>query len=121
MATERGFAGSSGPMPERAERRVLIVEDNPLNMKLFAAMLTAEGYRVLEAPDGPSGLDLAHRRHPDLIVLDVKLPGMSGLEVAQSLKAAPDTADIPILATSAFTAPEDIERVRAAGCDGFMA
>ena len=121
MATERGFAGSSGPMPERAERRVLIVEDNPLNMKLFAAMLAAEGYRVLEAPDGPSGLDLAHRRHPDLIVLDVKLPGMSGLEVAQSLKAAPDTQDIPILATSAFTAPEDIERVRAAGCDGFMA
>ncbi len=108
-------------LAQGAGKCVLVVEDNPLNMKLFAAMIASQGYQVLQASDGPHGLDLAHRQHPDLIVMDVQLPGMSGLDVVHSLKAEADTRDIPIIATSAFTQPDDLDRVRESGCDGFMA
>lgn len=111
-------AGADAPA---GRKRVLVVEDNPLNMKLFVAMITAQGYEVLEAFDGPRGLDLAHRQRPDLIVMDVQLPGMSGLDVTHSLKIDDNTRDIPIIATSAYTQQEDVERLRASGCDGFMA
>ena len=116
-------AGEDPPPAQAAanRKRILIVEDNPLNMKLFAAMITAEGYQVLQAIDGPGGLDLARRQHPDLIIMDIQLPGLSGLDVTHSLKADAATRDIPIVATSAFTQPEDIERARASGVDSFMA
>ena len=104
-----------------AGKCVLIVEDNPLNMKLFSAMVAAQGYQVLQATDGARGLDLAHRRHPDLIILDIQLPGMSGIEVTHSLKADDDTRDIPIIATTAFALRGDEETIRASGCDGYMA
>lgn len=112
--------------PRRAEpvppgKRVLIVEDNPLNMKLFSAMIAAQGYQVLQATDGTLGLDLAHRQHPDLIIMDIQLPGLSGLEVTHSLKADADTRDIPIIATTAFALGGDEETIRASGCDGYMA
>jgi two-component system, cell cycle response regulator DivK len=112
--------------PRQAERAaagkcVLIVEDNPLNMKLFSAMVAAQGYQVLQASDGARGLDLAHQRHPDLIIMDIQLPGMSGLEVTLSLKADDDTRDIPIIATTAFALRGDEETIRASGCDGYMA
>ena len=115
--------GEDAPAPQAAanRKRILIVEDNPLNMKLFAAMITAEGYQVLQATDGPGGLDLARQQHPDLIIMDIQLPGLSGLDVTSSLKADAATRDIPIVATSAFTQPEDIERVRASGVDSFLA
>jgi two-component system cell cycle response regulator DivK len=112
--------------PQSAERAaagtcVLIVEDNPLNMKLFSAMVAAQGYRVLQASDGARGLDLAHRQHPDLIIMDIQLPGMSGIEVTHSLKADDDTRDIPIIATTAYALRGDEETIRASGCDGYMA
>jgi len=107
--------------PVAGGKRVLVIEDNPLNMKLFAAMIAAQGYQVLQATDGPGGLDVAQHERPDLIVMDVQLPGMSGLDVTHSLKADAATRDIPIIATSAFTQEDDIERARASGCDGFMA
>lgn len=105
-----------------ARKCVLIVEDNPLNMKLFAAMIAAQGHRVLQASDGSRGLDLAHRQHPDLIIMDIQLPGgISGLEVTTNLKADDTTRDIPIIATTAFALGDDEEKIRASGCDGYMA
>ena len=103
--------------PDTAGKCILIVEDNPLNMKLFSAMVAAQGYGVLQAPDALHGLDLAHREHPDLIIMDVNLPGMSGLEATQLLKADPQTRDIPIIITTAY---EYDDEIRASGCDGYM-
>jgi two-component system cell cycle response regulator DivK len=107
--------------PAPAGKCVLIVEDNPLNMKLFSAMIAAQGHHVLQATDGPRGLDLAHQAHPDLIIMDVQLPGMSGLEVTHSLKADKDTSDIPIIVTTGYGLSGNEAEVRASGCDGFMA
>jgi two-component system cell cycle response regulator DivK len=104
-----------------APKRVLIVEDNILNMKLFAAMLASQGYDVLQAHDGPRGLAMAQQQHPDLIIMDVQLPGMSGLEVTQNLKANDATRGIPIIATTAFALRGDEEKIMASGCDSYMA
>jgi two-component system cell cycle response regulator DivK len=105
--------------PATAGKCVLIVEDNPLNMKLFSAMVAAQGCQVLQAMEGPRGLDLAYQEHPDLIIMDVQLPGgMSGLDVTHNLKADPATRDIPIIVTTAYGYDEEI---RASGCDGYMA
>jgi len=103
--------------PDIAGKCILIVEDNPLNMKLFSAMIAAQGYAVLQAADGARGLDLAYQEHPDLIIMDVNLPGISGLEVTQILKQDPITRDIPIIVTTAYQYDDEI---RASGCDGFM-
>jgi two-component system cell cycle response regulator DivK len=102
-----------------ARKCVLIIEDDPLNMKMFSAMVAAQGYHVLQAIDGARGLELAHREHPDLVITDVQMPGISGLEVSRRLKADEDSRDIPIIITTAY--PLDEEEIRASGCDGFMA
>ncbi len=107
--------------PDTAGKCVLIVEDNLLNMKLFSAMVAAEGYGVLQAADAARGLDLAHQECPDLIIMDVKLPGMSGLEATRILKDDADTADIPIIVTTAYGLTGDDEEVKASGCDAFLA
>jgi two-component system, cell cycle response regulator DivK len=107
--------------PNIAGKCILIVEDNPLNMKLFSAMIAAQGYEVLQASDGSQGLDLAQRKHPDLIIMDIQLPSMSGLEVTQNLKSDNATRDIPIIATTAFALRGDEEVILASGCDGYMA
>lgn len=121
MAVLQEAVSDAAARPPVARKRVLIIEDNPLNMKLFSAMLAAQGYDVLQASDGALGLDLAHRQHPDLIVMDVQLPGMSGLEVTRNLKAEDDTRDIPVIATTAFAQVEDERQIMASGCDGYMA
>lgn len=100
---------------------MLIVEDNPLNMKLFSAMLDAQGYAVLQALNGAIGLDMAQRAHPDLIIMDIQLPDMSGIEVTRNLKADKATHDIPVIATTAYALRGDEENIRASGCDGYMA
>jgi two-component system cell cycle response regulator DivK len=97
---------------------ILIIEDNPLNMKLFSAMVGAQGYGVLQAGDGLRGVDLAHQEHPDLIIMDIDLPGISGLEATRLLKAASETRDIPIVITTAYAYDDEIQ---ASGCDGYMA
>ena len=112
---------ATGAAPGTGRKCVLIVEDNPLNMKLFSAMIAAHGYDVLQATDGSHGLEVAHRRHPDLIIMDIQLPGMSGLEVTHNLKADETTRAIPIIATTAFALRGDEERILASGCDGYMA
>ncbi len=106
---------------DTAGKCVLIVEDNRLNMKLFSAVMAAQGYSVLQASDGRRGVDLAHQQHPDLIIMDVNLPGMSGLEATHSLKGDRDTSDIPIIVTTGHRLRGDDPEVRASGCDGFMA
>jgi len=108
-------------MLETEGKCVLIVEDNPLNMKLFGAMVAAQGFGVLQATNGPRGLSMAHQHRPDLIIMDVNLPGMSGLEVTQALKADEETRDIPIIVTTAYGLRGDDPAIRASGCDGFMA
>jgi two-component system, cell cycle response regulator DivK len=121
MANPAPSSPAPGPIPASARRCVLIVEDNPLNMKLFSAMIASQGYDVLQASDGHGGLDLAHQQHPDLIIMDIQLPGMSGLEVTHNLKADVETRDIPIIATTAYALRGDEEKIRASGCDGYMA
>jgi two-component system cell cycle response regulator DivK len=100
---------------------VLIIEDNPLNMKLFSAIIAAQGYHVLHATDGSQGLDLAHQEHPGPDNYRVQLPDMSGLDRTRSLKADNDTRDIPVTVTTAHGLSDRDEEVRASGCDGFMA
>ncbi len=107
--------------PSTAGKCVLIIEDNPLNRKLFSAMVAAQGYGVLQAADGLSGIDLAHRECPDLIIMDILMPGISGLEATRRLKNDPETKDIPIIVTSGYVSPEDDEELRACGCDAFIA
>ncbi len=99
--------------------RVLVIDDNPLNLKLFTALLEARRYDVSQAAAGYSGLDLAREQQPDLIILDLQLPDISGLEVALALKADHHTRDIPVIALTAFMGDKEPD-ARAAGCDGFM-
>ena len=103
-----------------ARKCVLVVEDNALTMNLFTAMITAEGYEVLQAVDGCHALDLAHRWHPDLIIMDLQLPDMSGLDVTHTLKEADDTHAIPIIATATEVAEGGESAIRASGCDSYM-
>ena len=115
------YAEPPGAGTQSERKCVLIVEDNPLNMKLFSAMISAQGYDVLEANDGIAGLELAQTLRPDLIVMDLQLPGMSGLDVTLTLKADAETQYIPIIATTAFAQFGDEDKIRASGCDAYMA
>ncbi|NNM82111.1 MAG: response regulator [Burkholderiales bacterium] len=99
---------------------ILIVEDNPQNMKLETFLLESDGHTVFQANDAVSGLQLAASRRPDLVLMDIQLPGMDGLEAARRLKADPLTAGIVIYALTAFAMKGDEERIREAGCDGYI-
>ena len=99
---------------------ILIIEDNPLNMKLFRDLLEAQGYQVLGATHGQTGLDLARAEVPDLILLDINLPDLSGLAVAAALKIDGRTRDIPILVVTASLLPDAEQAALASGCDAFM-
>jgi two-component system, cell cycle response regulator DivK len=99
---------------------VLVVEDNPLNLKLMRDVLGHAGYRVLEATDGERGIALAREQRPDLVLMDVQLPGIDGVEALGRLRADPDTAGIPVVALTAFAMKDDRERLLAAGFDGYV-
>jgi two-component system cell cycle response regulator DivK len=99
---------------------ILVVEDHPLNRELTEAMLLRAGYTVLMAGDAETGLACATTDHPDLILMDIELPGLDGLEATRRLKADPCTADIPVLAVTAYAMRRDEERALGAGCDGFV-
>lgn len=101
-----------------AQRCVLVVDDEPLNLKLFTLALKRRGYRVLEAADAFHGFVAAHEQHPDLIIMDVRLPKLSGLEVTRTLKENDHTKDIPIVIATAFLI--DDEALRESKCDGYM-
>jgi two-component system cell cycle response regulator DivK len=100
--------------------RVLIIEDNPANMKLAILLLQSVGHSVLSANDAEAGLTMARGEHPDLILMDVQLPGMDGLEATVLLKADDATRTIPVIALTALAMKGDEERIRAAGCDGYI-
>ena len=98
---------------------ILVVEDNILNLKLFGDLLHAHGYRTLLSRKGDEGLALARRDRPDLILLDLQLPEISGLEIASRLRADADLATIPVIAVSAFTLMADLDRLLGAGCNAY--
>ncbi len=100
--------------------RVLIVEDNLLNMELATDVLEAAGYQVCQAWNAEDGMDLARRERPDVVLMDVGLPGMDGLTAARLLKADPQTAVLPVVALTAHAMSGDRERALEAGCDGYV-
>lgn len=107
-------------MLQAMPKTVLIVEDNELNMKLFHDLLDAHGYEVLQTRDGLKALDIAKARKPDLILMDIQLPEVSGLEVTGWIKGDPELKDIPVVAVTAFAMKGDEERIRAGGCEAYI-
>jgi len=101
--------------------KVLVVEDNPANMTLATFLLESVGHTVLKARDAETGVGLARSERPDLILMDIQLPGMDGLSATGILKADAETRDIPVIALTALAMKGDEERIRAAGCDGYIA
>ena len=101
--------------------RILLIEDNPANLKLARLLLERQGYTVLHADNARDGLAMAQCQAPDLILMDIQLPGMDGLEATRRLKADPATASIRVVALTAFAMPGDEARMREAGCDGYIA
>jgi len=101
--------------------RILIIEDNPANMKLASLLLRHAGHAVLCAVDAETGLTLARGSRPDLILMDIQLPGMDGLTATALLKQDPVTGAIPVIALTALAMKDDQDRSRAAGCDAYIA
>lgn len=101
-------------------KTVLIVEDNELNMKLFRDLLEAQDYHVLETREGLQALTLARQHRPDLILMDIQLPEISGLEVTKWLKEDEELAPIPVVAVTAFAMKGDEERIREGGCEAYL-
>jgi len=102
------------------KHKVLIVEDNPLNMRLIEMILKSKNYTLLKATDGQEALDIATREHPDLILMDIRLPTVSGLEVARRLKENQAFSHIPIIALTAHAMKGDREKAIEAGCDSYL-
>jgi two-component system, cell cycle response regulator DivK len=102
-------------------KRVLIVEDNDLNMKLFNDLLVAHGYGTLQTKDGTEALELARQYRPDLILMDIQLPEVSGLQVTQWIKSDDILRSIPVVAVTAFAMKGDEEKIRDGGCEAYIA
>lgn len=102
-------------------KTILIVEDNDLNMKLFNDLLQANGYNTVQTNSGKEALQLTRDHRPDLILMDIQLPEISGLEVTKRLKADDELKDIPIVAVTAFAMKGDEEKIRDGGCEGYIA
>ena len=109
------------PQDMTGRKTVLIVEDNELNMKLFHDLLEVQGYRILQAENGTDALVLAREALPDLILMDIQLPGRSGLDVTKEIKADANIAHIPVIAVTAFAMKSDEERIRRGGCEDYLA
>lgn len=103
-----------------ANEAILIVDDNPVNMKLIRILLTGEGYDARTASDAGEALEVLKGFSPRLILMDIQLPGMDGLELTRRLKADPLTRDITILGLTAYAMKGDEEKILAAGCDGYV-
>ena len=101
-------------------KTVLIVEDNELNMKLFNDLLEAHGINTIETRDGNGVLDIAREKKPDLILMDIQLPEISGLDITKMLKADDELKSIPVIAVTAFAMKGDEEKIRAGGCEDYI-
>ena len=101
-------------------KKVLIVEDNELNMKLFHDLLDSQGYATLQTREGLQAMALARQHMPDLILMDIQLPEISGLEVTKWLKDDEELAHIPVIAVTAFAMKGDEERIREGGCEAYI-
>lgn len=102
------------------KKTVLIVEDNELNMKLFSDLLEAHGYETLKTANGVEAIELTRKHHPHLIIMDIQLPEVSGLEVTKWIKEDDELCDIPIIAVTAFAMKGDEERIREGGCEAYL-
>lgn len=102
------------------EKSLLVVDDNPENLKLILMILASSGYELVTASDAIQALRAVERRIPDLILLDLQLPGMDGLELTRRLKAKPETRDIPIVAVTAYAMKGDEAKAINAGCNGYL-
>src|SRR3954453_3667680 len=117
----QGGIMQSGTADRGTGRKVLIVEDKELNMKLFNDLLEAHGYTTLQTKDGREALSIARMHKPDLILMDIQLPEVSGLEVTKWLKADEELRGIPVVAVTAFAMKGDEEKIRQGGCEGYIA
>ena len=102
-------------------KKVLVVEDNDLNMKLFCDILEANSYETIQTKDGMAALELARKHSPDLVLMDIQLPEVSGLEVTKWMKEDDDLRKIPIIAVTAFAMKGDEEKIREGGCEAYIA
>jgi len=117
---ETSRVGPRGIVPRKSDRTVLIVEDNELNMKLFHDILDAHGYQTIQTRNGLDALELARRHHPALILMDIQLPEVSGLEVTKWIKEDDELRHIPVVAITAFAMKGDEERIRSGGCEAYI-
>jgi two-component system cell cycle response regulator DivK len=118
--TQQNGTAARRALPEAASKTILIVEDNDLNMKLFHDLLEAHGYETLQTKDGMEALKLARNHHPDLILMDIQLPEVSGLEVTKWIKEDDELRTIPVVAITAFAMKGDEERIRSGGCEAYI-
>ena len=116
----RRAAGPAGSDVVAMPKTVLIVEDNELNMKLFNDLLEAHGYATIQTKSGVEAVELARRHRPNLILMDIQLPEVSGLEVTQWLKDDEELRTIPIVAITAFAMKGDEEKIRQGGCEAYL-
>ena len=116
----RTLEGTRPGIRREGGKTVLIVEDNELNMKLFHDLLDAHGYATLQTRNGLEALQLARDHRPDLILMDIQLPEVSGLEVTKWLKEDDALRDIPVVAVTAFAMKGDEERIRQGGCEAYL-
>jgi len=120
MTVQSAAANKLGTVSLSGARTVMVVEDNELNMKLFNDLLETYGYRTVLTRDGQQAVELARHHQPDLILMDIQLPEISGLEVTRRLKGTTDVAHIPVVAVTAFAMKGDEERIRQGGCEGYI-
>jgi CheY-like chemotaxis protein len=102
-------------------KTVLLIEDNELNLKLIRTVLAMEEFEVLEAKDAERGIELAREHKPDLILMDIQLPGLDGLSATRLIKGDPDLREIPVIALTSYAMHGDEEKAREAGCTGYIA
>ena len=102
-------------------KRILVIEDTEDNRQIIRDLLTSVGYEMIEAVDGLEGVTTAEREQPDLILMDIQLPGIDGYEATRRIRAIPALAKVPIIAVTSYALSGDEDKARAAGCDGYIA
>jgi|TARA_R110002072_G_scaffold65657_4_gene162063 two-component system cell cycle response regulator DivK len=121
MKSDNQLQSKNGDSEASAAKTVLVVEDNDLNMKLFHDLLEAHGYNILQTKDGMEALRIAREHRPDLILMDIQLPEVSGLEVTKWIKEDDNLRSIPVIAVTAFAMKGDEEKIREGGCEAYIA